>query len=457
MSINNILMKNIVLPSSDLFLGQSISKDLHFLMKSQWWTREKIDEFQNYNLRKLIKHSFENVPYYSELFKKLKLKPDDIKSKNDLFKLPILTKQEVRKNFPDKIAARNLAKLKYIKNSSSGTTGLSLQYFITKNALSFSRASAIRSWYWMGYRLGDRYIKLSTNSRDARVKKMQDFVNRSKFIFAEHLHEENLIEIIEKIESFNPRFIRCYPFLLYLLSKMIEKRGGIKLKNLKAISTTANTLHPFARIEIERVFNVKIYDSYSCEGGSIFAQCESLDNYHPAEEYAISEFIEDDFSKNDSDSAKRHITTDLFNYATPLIRYDTQDYIVLGQNNKCKCGRNYLNISKIRGRDGDILIMPNGKYMIVENFLLYFVKDRPLQDPIKQFQIYQEKINLIHMRLVVNDLFSEKDKKEIFDYWKSHFDKENVEFVLDIVDKIELSPTGKHRITIRNPEIKIVV
>ena len=59
------------------------------------------------------------------------------------------------------------------------------------------------------------------------------------------------------------------------MAGIIEKREGIKLKNLKALSTTASTLHPYMRRKIQEIFNTKIYDSYSCEGGSVFAQCES--------------------------------------------------------------------------------------------------------------------------------------------------------------------------------------
>lgn len=449
MTMRNWLNENIILPFSDLILDQSISKDLKFLMTSQWWTREQIDEFQNFNLPKLIKHSYENVPFYSELFKKLKLTPNDIKSKNDLYKIPILTKEDIRKNFPEKIIARNLLKSQFILESSSGSTGQPLNFYKSKISMSFNKASAIRSWYWMDYKLGDKYVKISSYPRNP-VKKFQDILNNSRYLNSVHLTKEIFGGMIEKIELFDPKIIRSYPLLLDYLSQLIEKRGGIKLNNLKAINTTGSTLHPYMRKKIQEIFKVNIYDSYSCEGSSVFAQCELLDNYHPSEEYAISEFIEDDFSRNDQDKAKRHVTTDLFNYATPFIRYDTQDYLVLGDDNKCNCGRNYLNISKIKGRDGDILVLPSGKYLIGQelvNILGTFTF-------IDQFQVYQEKSNLIRMRLVVNNLFNEIRKKEIYDYWKNYLGND-VEFLLEIVAKIESLPNGKRRFVIRNPEIKI--
>jgi len=213
-SIKNYLLENIILPSSDFLLGQSISKNFKFLMKSQWWSRDQIDEHQNYNLRKLIKHAYENVPYYSNLFKRLKLTPADIKTKSDLYKIPILTKEEIRKNFPENIVAKNFSGSQYILNNSSGSTGQPLQYFTTKNALSFINASGIRSWYWMNYKLGDKYVKISSHPRDSVIKRIQDILNNSCYLYSEHLKEDFFLRMIEKIESIDPIVIRGYPFFI---------------------------------------------------------------------------------------------------------------------------------------------------------------------------------------------------------------------------------------------------
>jgi len=108
MSIRNIITENIILPLSDLVLGHSINKHLRFLLKSQYWTKDEIDYYQNRQLRKLIFHSYNYVEYYRELFDKLGLKPDDIKSKNDLHKIPILTKEDIKREGLDKFIYGNL-------------------------------------------------------------------------------------------------------------------------------------------------------------------------------------------------------------------------------------------------------------------------------------------------------------------------------------------------------------
>ncbi len=446
---SNKFLEKIILPSSDALLGFSVSKSLNFLTKSQWWTRQQIDEFQNEKLRELIKHSYENVPYYNELFKSLNLTPGDIKSKDDLYKIPVLTKGDIRRNYPDKLTAKNL-KSESVMNSTSGSTGEPLKYFETKETISFRNASGIRAWHWMNYKLGDRYIKISKHPRTSMVKTVQDLLNNCSYFSFHKLSENIFTEILDKIERIDPRIIRGYPTAILYMAELIEKRGGIRLPGLKAISTTASTLHPYMRKKIEEVFNTTIYDSYSCEGSALFSQCENLEHYHPSEELAISEFLEDQFSKNDHEHSKRHITTHLFNYVHPFIRYDTQDYMVTGNENKCSCGRNLLNIAKIKGRDNAILVLPNGDYVFEMDFIHYFYDS----ETVDQFQVIQEKKDLIRLKVVTNKSFSNNNKRDIINYWND-FLGDSVKLSVEVVDTIELTPSGKRRFLIRNPEIKI--
>jgi phenylacetate-CoA ligase len=446
----NFIVPKILLQISDIITHQSISAQLKFLIKSQWWTKEQIKDYQNMKLRNLIRHSVQTVPYYHDLFNSLGLKSDDIQSSTDLKKLPILTKAIIKREGIERFKSLVIPGKDMIPASSSGSTGEPLQFYVTKKSESIYKAAQIRGWYWMGYKLGDKYVKLSMNPRNSRIKNIQDYLNRCLYLSTTQLNTRVFTNGIEKIERFEPKFIRGYPAPLYFLSQIVEKRNGLKFPGLLAINTTGSTLHNNFRDKIQKIFNVKIYDSYSCEGGTEISQCENLDYYHPAEEYAISEFIEDNFTINDPDKARRHISTDLNNYATPFIRYDTQDYIVLGSETKCPCGRNFLNIKQIKGRDSDILITPSGKYLIVENFVAYF----EWVPSVEQLQVYQEKLNLIYIRLVVNKLFNDKIKKEVTDYWQNYIGHD-VELKIEIVDEIKLTPTGKRRTVVRNAEINL--
>jgi len=450
MSFRNQVTEKLFFPLSDLVLGSSVSKNLKFLQNSQHWTRSQIDNYQNQRLRKLIHHSYENVPFYRELFDDLNLKPEDIQTKEDLNKLPIVTKDDLRRS-KDKHLASNIKKKELVFASSSGSTGEPFQFYKTKYSDSFDTAAALRGWAWMGYKLGDMYAKISMNPRSSVVKKLQDFVNNSLYLSSTQLTPDEFKKIALSLLKKDPWFIRCYPTPLLFLSRQYEEISkGVKSSSLKAINTTGSTLSTEVREEVERVFRVKIFDSYSCEGGAMFFECPTHAHYHPSEETAIQEYLEDSFTLANPERPLRHITTDLNNYASPFIRYDTQDYVVLGSDELCSCGRHYKNIKSIKGRDSDILITPSGKYLIVENFVAYF----EWIEEVDQIQVVQNKRDEITIKMIVNNRFSENVFTKVLEYWKSYIGSD-VKVVLEVVEKIELTPTGKRRTVIRNPEIQI--
>ena len=174
MSLYNGFARNIILPLGDMVMGRTVLKRLKFLEKSQWWSQNKLIAYQNKKLRKLIKHVYVNVPYYNELFKKRGLLPTDIQTIDDLNKLPILTKEDIRNNFPDRIVARNIPRRKLLHFASSGSTGEPLRYYKTPESYSYRIACNLRGWYWMDYKLGDKFVKLSQNPRQTANKKIQD-------------------------------------------------------------------------------------------------------------------------------------------------------------------------------------------------------------------------------------------------------------------------------------------
>jgi phenylacetate-CoA ligase len=444
MSIRNRITEKIVLPISDFVLGQSVSKDLKFLLKSQWWSKEQLIEYQNEKLRALIKHAYENTGYHKEILDNLGLKPKDIQSVNDLHKLPIMTKDTVRENVNNgKLIAKNINKREMILNGSSGSTGEPLQYFITKDAYSFNIAANLRGWYWMGYRLGDKYVKLSQNPRQG-IKKLQDKMNNCYYLFAQQLNDNNFSEIVKEIIRIKPKFMRGYPDPMFFLAKYIKK-NKIVLPPIITINTTGNILFPEARNIIEDVFNCRVFDSYSCEAGANVFECSTHQGYHSSMEYAITEIVSKGNSVNKGDKG-RLITTDLFNYAVPFIRYDTQDYIT--KSKKCSCGRNLLEIDKIDGRDSDILQTPKGKYLILHNFTGYF----EWINSVIQFQVRQDKIDNFLFLLKVNEKYSQDTEKEILKYWTEYIN-EDVKIIINIVNDIPLTKSGKRRFLIRSKEI----
>lgn len=443
MSWFNLFSEKVILKGGDIITGQSVSAKLSFLMKSQWWDEEQLKRYQEEKLRILIRHSVETVPYYHDLFNELKLKPEEIKTLADLKKLPILTKVVIKREGIDRFTSSAIPKNKIRSCGSSGSTGEPLFYYDTKESYSMNLAANLRGWYWMNYRLGDKYIKLSQNARKNPIKRLQDKMSRNLYLATNPLIESNYKFILNEIEKYKPIVIRCYPDPLLFLARYKQFHKEYTY-HPRAITTTGNTLHPETRVEIETAFGCKVFDSYSCEGNSIVFECPTHTCYHSTGEYGISEVI-DEKDNNITDGVGRLISTDLWNLAHPFIRYDTQDFVEISET-PCVCGRINLRINKILGRDNEVLIMDTGRRFIVHNFTGFFQVDSPeINRSVDQFQIVKRQDGSVLFRLAVNGKYLSSVSDYIRSFWENEF---QAKVTIEIVDQIPLTQSGKHRFII---------
>ena len=445
----HFINEKIILPLNDALQGLSISEKFSFLLKSQYWTRDELISYQEMRLQDLIRHAYENVPFYKEWFRSQGLKPENIKHLEDLHKLPVLSKTEIRKN-PGIFISNKLDRKKSIRLNSSGSTGEPFEYFLSRSAYSMKYAAALRGWTWMGYRLGDLYAKLSQNKRLSGLKKIQDIINRSFYIYMPDLSDQSLQNIIKSLEKEKPLFVRCYPDPLLFIAEVLRNNNKT-FKGIKAISTTGNILTPEARRIIEERFDCPVFDSYSCEGSALFYEGPNRDNYLGSMEYAVTEVLDNNLIEVKPGETGMHITTDLHNFAMPLIRYNTQD-LVEKSSSESFCGRQLFGLSKIIGRDNDVLITPSGNKLIVHLFTIYF----EYFDSIRQFQIEQTQSHVFIFRLVVDVTFNSDIKNQILNYWQNFLGKD-VKLSIEIHENIPLLYSGKRRFLIRNPEIKLVI
>lgn len=448
MSYYNYLSEKAILPLSDLVLGMKISSSLAFLQESQYWSRNELSAHQFIRLKELINHAHSFVPYYKNLFLKLNIRPEDFRSLSDLQKLPILTKATIKQEGIEKFASTVIKNNKRILNSSSGSTGEPLFYYNTREAYSMNLASSIRGWYWMGYRFGDRFIKLSQNIRETTVKKIQDKITRNLYLAVNPLTNSNFDHILNEIDHYKPGFIRCYPDPLLFLARYKKNHPEFTHTPI-SIATTGNTLYPETRREIEDAFGCKVFDAYNCEGNSTVFECPNHTCYHSSEEYGISEILDEENNPVSSGTG-RLITTDLWNLAHPFIRYDTQD-LVETDDIPCKCGRSLLKINKILGRDNEILIMENGRKFIVHNFTGFFQSDSPnINRSVDQFQVVKRRDDTVLIRIIVNARYNNQVKDYILKYWEAEF---KTKVIVEKVEQIPLTVVGKRKFILNEEQL----
>ena len=442
--LRNWIQENLILPISDLITGQSVNQKLRFLMQSQYWNREQLDEFQNERLCRLIEHAYQSVPFYRDYMHENNLTPQNIRTKDDLYKLPVVNKEIMRCEGIERFTSTAFPTAKRILMSSSGSTGQPFVHYITKEDYSMDIAANLRGWYDMGWRLGDRYVKISQNPRSTLLKKMQDAVTFNKYMATADLSDRHLYQMMREIERYRPVVIRSYPDPLYIMAQYRLVHTEFTYQPL-AITTTGNTLHAHIRKTIEQAFGCPVFDSYASEGNAVCFECTTHQGYHIAEEYGITEVL-DDNGNPVINGQGRVVTTDLWNFAHPFIRYDVQDRVEV-TDEPCSCGKAHRRVLRILGRDNEILTAPSGKRFIVHHFTVFFepTVTPELKDSINQFQVVQHKDGNVTFLLVVNERYDAEIERFLIHYWEKEFGaKVNIE----VVERIPMMQNNKRRFII---------
>ena len=433
------VFRTVVFPIMELYNRTTIKKNLDFLNKSQWWKPEELVELQNKKLRALVMHAYRTVPYYHKIFKENNIRPDDIKTKNDLKKIPFLTKDLIRENLSD-LLARNIPKSHYIKCHSSGSTGEPLKYYISKEAYSQGWAQTFRCWNWAGYNLGNPYVKISLNPRTTSIKKIQDKLMNCTFIYGLDINKTTIEDELNKIKKSKSKIIRGYASSMYVLAKYLEKIEHPDI-NLNAIMTTGDNLFSHYREAIESQFKCKVFDGYGGESTPIAFECEEHNHYHICDENVIVEFLR----KNElasSGELGEIVFTNLDNFAMPFIRYMIKD-LGVPLDEICSCGKGLSLMKSIEGRDTDIVVTPEKKFIFVQTFTVLFKSI----DGLEQFQVIQEKIDKLEVNLIKNDRF----RDENLDYIKNEIQTyvgNDMDININFIKSIPPTKSGKRRFVI---------
>ncbi len=433
------IFKNVIFPLVELSRGTGILKTLKFLEDSQWWTPDQIRDFQERRLRELIQDSYTNVPYYRSTFDKLGLKPEDINSPEDLQKLPVLTKDIIRRNFPDSMIARNIPRRRLLLNHSGGSTGEPLSYYLDRQAESWRFASLLRFWKWAGYEPGTRWVRLDLIAHDKLSQKMMDKLGLCLFFRLSAMNQDTLRASVEEIGKYSPQIIRGYASQVFLLAKYLKDNAITDIRPSSVI-TTGDMLYPHYRALIEEQFGRSVYDTYGGNSIIISGQCEA-GAYHIAAENIVLELVKDDRPAKPGEVGTV-LVTDLGNYGMPFIRFRIGDLASPSQET-CKCGRGLPCMSSVVGRDTDIVVTPEGSYLVAYFFGHIFES----MTSVDQFQVVQETGDEIEVKIVKNDTFSDQDAKYIEDAIRQGAG-EKLRIKFNFVRDIPVPRSGKIRLVV---------
>jgi phenylacetate-CoA ligase len=417
---------------------------------TQWLSFSELLELQGEKLRALIQHAYETVPYYKRVMSEAGLKPDDIKSVPDLEKFPILTKDDIRKNFKDLISTA--AKDDMAEGHSSGTTGSPINVLWDKNVITAHNAAIWRHRSWVGFEFGRPYASILGRVIVPISQKKPPFWRFNKawnqlFLSSFHLESKNFPYYFEALSRHGIESIQAYPSTIFILASYLEQEG--KYFPLKYIFTSSEPLLEIQREVIEERFKCKIYDCYGLAERVMYSgECAEHNGHHLYMEYGITEIVDNDALVLPAGKFGRVIATGLHNYGMPLIRYEVGD-VSAYRTDLCTCKRGLPLLEAITTKAEDIVVTPDGRY-ISSSILTHPFK--PMVN-IEKSQIIQEAPDRITIKIVKRPKYTDKDSKILLDEFYARLG-DGIKIELDFVDDIPRSGSGKYRWVISKVPLK---
>ena len=320
---------------------------------------DELKKLQSEKLVKQVKHVYDCVPYYRNLMDKKGVTPEDIKSIEDLHKLPFLSKADLRDAYPYGLLAKPLDECVRI-HSTSGTTGRRVVAFYTQHdvdlwddccaraivAAGGSKEDVVQVAYGYGlftggaglhggsHKVGSLTLPMSSGNTERQIQFMTDL---------------------------NATILCCTPSYAAYLSETLQEKGyTADTIPLKAGIFGAEPWTEEMRQNIQNTLGIKAYDIYGLtetSGPGVSFECEEQTGMHINEDHFLAEIIDPETGEVLPEGSKGELVfTSLDKEAFPLLRYRTRDICVLSRK-KCSCGRTFIKMSKPMGRSDDMMII----------------------------------------------------------------------------------------------------
>ena len=420
-------------------IGKIISYAL--LEKQKMASPESIRKLQLRKIKEITSYAYHNVPFYTKKFDIAGMRPEDINSFKDLEKIPLTTKEELKKA-GDCIISKEHTKEELYTSRTSGSQGLPFTSYFDKNAWNTLKyASKLRARSACGQRLGARIVNIETYDKN-QVEELNHTAKNSFFNIKYLSIFDDIENHITFLESFKPD-------VLYGLASYFLELGRIMMEmNLHwnentLIFTSGEMLDVSTKKKLRMYFGNNVFDVYgSTELKEVAWECKEHKGYHINDDLYYVEFVEkkgcEDFEL---------VITSFVNKAMPLIRFSLGDH---GRKleEKCKCGLAFSMLTPMQGRDVDYFLLPDDR--LVSPYMLTMSVE-PIKS-IFQYKIIQHSKEFVEFMVVLEKTGNEaisRTFEETIDEVKMKLGSvlgKDVCIQVTLCSRIPLGNNGKYRI-----------
>jgi phenylacetate-CoA ligase len=311
---------------------------------------------QDERLVKTVRRVYADVAYYRNVMDANGVSPDDVKSVDDLHKLPFITKDALREGYPYGLLAAPLSDVVRV-HSTSGTTGRRIIAFYTQDDVDLWEECCARAIVAAGGSRDD-VVQVSYGYGLFTGGAGLDGGSRKVGALTLPMSSGNTERQIQFMADLGSTILCCTPSYAAFLAETINSRGMRGIIKLKAGIFGAEAWSEAMRVELEKNLGIKAYDIYGLTeitGPGVSFECEEQTGLHVNEDHFIPEIIDPSTGKVLPRGEKGELVlTSISKRAFPLIRYRTRDVCVL-MDDACPCGRTLVKMSRLMGRTDDML------------------------------------------------------------------------------------------------------
>jgi phenylacetate-CoA ligase len=430
--------------------GTRLLPEMRVLETSQYAPVDRLSNLRLRKLHSLLRHAFDNVPFYRRRFQESGVTPDDIRSFEDLRRLPPLTKDDIIGG-GGSLLALNIPRSAMHSNTSGGSTGRYVVFWRDNDCLNIKNAAKLRFDSWTSWRVGDKVAYVWPAIQDfatvetLKLRLRRSLVDRMLMLNAGSLDEAAIATIAHALSQYRPRLIRAFPNPLHIVAKFLRENPRLQVRP-RGVLTTGEPLLPAQRLLFEEVFGCPVFDCYaSRECGQHACECEAHDGLH-----INSECLHLEFEMNGKPvgvgECGHILITDLDNYGMPFIRYRIED-MGTPLDGSCSCGRTLPRMAMGAGRVSDFILSPyDGSLVSGASLLHYLVVEAP---DVGQMQIVQDERDHLTIRLAMNkSLESAVVERRYLEDTIARIFHGTMRTTFESVDSIPHEKSGKYRFCI---------
>lgn len=443
MNVNKFFIEKALYPAMEKLKGNRIRAYCEELKQSQNFSTEQLQQLQTERLKTLLLACKKSVPAYQQLpisEEEIQRDPFEV-----LRRIPILSKKAYLSD-PDRYLNMDYDEALRIPNITGGSTGEPLRFIMDRYDVEHYEAARWRGLSWWDITYGSRSVMIwgnpieLNNAEQKKIKFKDNVLKNRTVISAYEMTEGKIDEYIAFLNRYQPEYIYGYATALYMFSQLLlPRKDQLKLKQLKAVVSTSETLHDHQREVITAAFGCPVANEYGARDAGILAYECRCGNLHITSENVILEVVDPaTFEPLPAGQSGLVVTTDLNNLAMPRLRYLLGDTATLSSK-RCPCGKNLPLIESLDGREDTIFKLPDGR-LVHGNAANQLARKFPA---IRQFQLIQTSPEKAQLYVVCH----EGGEDEIAAFQKDIMELilPGVQITAQAVDEIAPSASGKFR------------